>query len=102
MPFRESCPVEERIALLRDYESGAFSVVELCARCAERATAWCCSMSAMIRRRSNLLFPMRLTSQIDSTITWRNSGERVTTAAGGCASPSLRPMPLVSNGGAWT
>ncbi len=32
MPFRESCPVEERIALMRDYESGAFSVVELCAR----------------------------------------------------------------------
>lgn len=32
MPFRESCPVEERIALLREYESGAWSVVELCAR----------------------------------------------------------------------
>jgi transposase InsO family protein len=32
MPFRESCPVEERIALLREYESEAFSVVELCAR----------------------------------------------------------------------
>lgn len=32
MALRESCPVEERIALLRDYESGAFSVVELCAR----------------------------------------------------------------------
>ncbi len=32
MPFRESCPVENRIALFRDYESGAFSVVELCQR----------------------------------------------------------------------
>ena len=32
MPFRESCPVEERIALMREFESGAFSVVELCAR----------------------------------------------------------------------
>ena len=32
MPFRESCPVEERVALLLDYESGAFSAVELCER----------------------------------------------------------------------
>lgn len=32
MPFRESRPVEERIALFREYESGAFSVVELCTR----------------------------------------------------------------------
>lgn len=32
MPFRESRPVEERIALMRAYESGAFSVAELCAR----------------------------------------------------------------------
>lgn len=32
MAFRESSPVEERIALMRAYESGAFSVVELCAR----------------------------------------------------------------------
>lgn len=32
MPFKETCRVEERIALLRDYESGAFTVVELCAR----------------------------------------------------------------------
>ena len=32
MPFRESSPVEERIALFREYESGAFSVVELCDR----------------------------------------------------------------------
>lgn len=31
MPFRESGPVAERIALMRDFESGAFSVVELCA-----------------------------------------------------------------------
>jgi transposase InsO family protein len=31
MPFRESCPVEERIALMRAYDSGAFSVSELCA-----------------------------------------------------------------------
>lgn len=30
MPFRESCPVEERIALFRAYEGGAFSVSELC------------------------------------------------------------------------
>ncbi len=32
MPFRESSPVEERIALFREYETGAFSVTELCAR----------------------------------------------------------------------
>lgn len=30
MPFRESCPVEERIALMRAYDSGAFGVSELC------------------------------------------------------------------------
>jgi transposase InsO family protein len=32
MPFRERSPVEERIALFREYETGAFSVTELCAR----------------------------------------------------------------------
>jgi transposase InsO family protein len=32
MPFRESSPVEERIALFREYETGAFSVTELCRR----------------------------------------------------------------------
>jgi transposase InsO family protein len=32
MPFRESSPMEERIALFREYETGAFSVSELCAR----------------------------------------------------------------------
>lgn len=32
MPFGESGSVEERVALLREFESGAFSVVELCAR----------------------------------------------------------------------
>src|SRR5262245_15391118 len=32
MPFRESNPMEERIALFREYETGAFSVKELCAR----------------------------------------------------------------------
>ena len=32
MPFRESSPVEERIGLFREYETGAFSVTELCAR----------------------------------------------------------------------
>src|SRR5919108_1716316 len=32
MPFRESSPMEERIALFREYETGAFSVTELCAR----------------------------------------------------------------------
>jgi transposase InsO family protein len=32
MPFRESSPMEERIALFREYEAGAFSVTELCAR----------------------------------------------------------------------
>jgi transposase InsO family protein/transposase-like protein len=32
MPFRESCPVEERIALFREYATGAFSVSELCRR----------------------------------------------------------------------
>lgn len=32
MPFRESSPMEERIALFREYETGAFSVKELCAQ----------------------------------------------------------------------
>ena len=32
MPFKESSPVEERIALFNIYESGAFTVVELCER----------------------------------------------------------------------
>ena len=30
MPFKESCPVEERIAMLRGYDTGAFTVAELC------------------------------------------------------------------------
>ena len=32
MPFRETCPMEERIALLRDYETGVFTVSDLCRR----------------------------------------------------------------------
>ena len=32
MPFKETCPVEERIALFRDYETGVFTVSELCCR----------------------------------------------------------------------
>ena len=32
MPFEETCPVEERIALLRAYETGVFTVSELCRR----------------------------------------------------------------------
>jgi len=32
MPFKESNRVEERIALMNEYDSGAFSVTELCAR----------------------------------------------------------------------
>lgn len=32
MPFRETCAVEERIALFRDHETGVFSVSELCRR----------------------------------------------------------------------
>ncbi len=32
MPFRESSPVEQRIGLFREYETGAFTVTELCAR----------------------------------------------------------------------
>lgn len=30
MPFKETCPVEERITLFRDYGTGAFTVSELC------------------------------------------------------------------------
>jgi hypothetical protein len=30
MPFKEACPVEERIASTRDYEIGAFSFNEPC------------------------------------------------------------------------
>lgn len=32
MPFRESSPMEEGVALFREYETGAFSVTDLCAR----------------------------------------------------------------------
>jgi hypothetical protein len=32
MPFKETCAVEERIALFRDYETGVFTVSELCRR----------------------------------------------------------------------
>jgi transposase InsO family protein len=32
MAFRETCVMEERISMFRDYDSGAFSVTELCAR----------------------------------------------------------------------
>ena len=32
MPFKETCPVEERIALFREYETGVFSVSDLCRR----------------------------------------------------------------------
>ncbi|MBV1693555.1 MAG: integrase core domain-containing protein [Hyphomicrobiales bacterium] len=32
MPFRETNPMEERIAVFREYETGVFSVRELCAR----------------------------------------------------------------------
>lgn len=32
MPFEETCPVEERIALAREWKTGAFSISELCRR----------------------------------------------------------------------
>jgi transposase InsO family protein len=32
MPFKETCPMEERIALFRDYDTRAFAVSELCRR----------------------------------------------------------------------
>lgn len=32
MPFKETCAVEERIAMFRDYDTGAFSVSEVAAR----------------------------------------------------------------------
>jgi transposase InsO family protein len=32
MPFKETCPVAERIAVLREYETGVFTVAELCRR----------------------------------------------------------------------
>ncbi len=32
MPFKETCPVEERIALFGEYETGVFTVAELCRR----------------------------------------------------------------------
>jgi transposase-like protein len=30
MPFKETCPLEERIALFRDYETGVVTVSDLC------------------------------------------------------------------------
>ena len=42
MPFRESCPVEERIAMFRDWDTGAFSVVALADRYGvSRETFYC-------------------------------------------------------------
>jgi len=32
MPFRDTNPMEERIALFREYDSGVFSVTDLCRR----------------------------------------------------------------------
>ena len=32
MPFKETCPMEERIALMREYEAGVFAVSDLCRR----------------------------------------------------------------------
>src|SRR5204862_6308472 len=32
MPFKETCPVEERIALFVEYETGVFTIAELCRR----------------------------------------------------------------------
>jgi len=32
MPFKETCPVEERIALFREYDTGVFTVSDLCRR----------------------------------------------------------------------
>jgi transposase InsO family protein len=32
MPFKETCPVEERIAMLRDFDTGVFSVAEVAKR----------------------------------------------------------------------
>jgi transposase InsO family protein len=32
MPFKETCPVEERIALFQEHEMGVFTVAELCRR----------------------------------------------------------------------
>jgi transposase-like protein len=32
MPFKETCALEERIAMLRDYETGALSVTEVANR----------------------------------------------------------------------
>lgn len=32
MPFNKTCPVEEPVALMRDYGTAAFSVADLCRR----------------------------------------------------------------------
>jgi len=32
MPFKETCAMEERIAMLREYDSGAFGVSDLARR----------------------------------------------------------------------
>jgi hypothetical protein len=32
MPFKVTCPVEERIVLFREYKTGVFTVSELCRR----------------------------------------------------------------------
>ena len=43
MPFTETCAMEERIRMLVDYETGNWSVSELCARygvCRDTFYAW--------------------------------------------------------------
>jgi putative transposase len=53
MPFKETCSVEERIALFRDYETQAFSVSELCRRYGiSRETFYVCPTSRRRGRRS--------------------------------------------------
>ena len=46
MPFVESSRMERRVGLMRDYDTGAFSVTELCARYGiDRSTFYLCERS---------------------------------------------------------
>ena len=43
MPFKETCRMEERVRMLADYDSGNWSVSELCRRygvCRDTFYAW--------------------------------------------------------------
>ena len=53
MPFKETCPVEERIALFVEYETGVFTIAELCRGMASAGRRFTCGSAAgRVERRA--------------------------------------------------